>query len=266
LVGETAAPVSMRFTEVHYHPAAPSVAEVAAGFDADDFEFVELVNTSDRPVDLTGLRLVQQSRQGSLQGLGFDFSTGGVQRLGPGDRVVVVEDLRAFRFRYGEVPNVAGEWMGGLGNGGETLTLQFNGQILQQFTYDDAWYPTTDGLGASLELVVAASSDLGRWNRAESWRPSIRTGGTPGRPMLIPGDANGDGVFDSSDLVRLAQLGEYEDSIPGNSTPESGDWDGDGDFTTRDLVLAFQYGLFELNVGQTVPRRRGIVNLEFEAR
>jgi hypothetical protein len=33
--------------------------------------------------------------------------------------------------------------------------------------------------------------------------------------------------------------GEYEDSIPGNSTWSEGDWDCDGDFTTRDLVLAF---------------------------
>ena len=98
LVGEATAPVSLRISEVHYHPAAASAAEVAAGFDkGDDFEFLELVNASDKPIDLAGVRLVQQARDGGLQGVAFEFSTGSVQRLGAGDRVVVVEDLPAFR-------------------------------------------------------------------------------------------------------------------------------------------------------------------------
>lgn len=57
-----------------------------------------------------------------------------------------------------------------------------------------------------------------------------------------PGDVNGDGIFDSSDLLLVFQAGEYEDGNPGNSTFEEGDWDGDGDFTTSDLLLAFREG------------------------
>jgi len=56
------------------------------------------------------------------------------------------------------------------------------------------------------------------------------------------GDIDLDGRFDSSDLVRSAQAGQYEDNVVGNSGWEQGDWDGDGDFTTRDFVLAFQRG------------------------
>ena len=59
------------------------------------------------------------------------------------------------------------------------------------------------------------------------------------------GDATFDGRFDSSDLVRVFQRGEYEDDIRGNSTWEEGDWDGDGEFGTGDLVLAFQRGSYE---------------------
>ncbi len=58
----------------------------------------------------------------------------------------------------------------------------------------------------------------------------------------IVGDTNDDGVFDSSDLVRVLMAGEYEDDVPNNSTFDEGDWNGDGDFDSSDLVLAFQAG------------------------
>ena len=61
----------------------------------------------------------------------------------------------------------------------------------------------------------------------------------------IPGDSNGDGLFDTADLVLAFQANEFEDGIDGNSTFEEGDWDGDGDFRTSDLILAFQAGHFE---------------------
>ena len=59
------------------------------------------------------------------------------------------------------------------------------------------------------------------------------------------GDANHDGHFNSSDIVKIMQAGEYEDGINNNSTWEEGDFDRDGDFTTSDLVLAFGSGGFE---------------------
>ena len=60
-----------------------------------------------------------------------------------------------------------------------------------------------------------------------------------------PGDANLDGLFDSSDMVLVFQAGQYEDGVPGNSDWTTGDWDGDGDFTSLDMVLAFQQGTYE---------------------
>ncbi len=60
----------------------------------------------------------------------------------------------------------------------------------------------------------------------------------------VPGDADLDGKFDSLDMVAVFQVGEYEDSIPGNSTWADGDWNGDGDFNSADMVLAFQTGSY----------------------
>jgi hypothetical protein len=59
------------------------------------------------------------------------------------------------------------------------------------------------------------------------------------------GDANHDGVFNSSDLVKVFQAGEYEDGIAGNSDWEEGDWNRDGDFDSADILLAMQTGGYE---------------------
>ena len=56
------------------------------------------------------------------------------------------------------------------------------------------------------------------------------------------GDANGDGQFDSKDLLLVFQLGEYDDGVKENSTFAEGDWNGDGDFDSADLILALQEG------------------------
>ena len=60
--------------------------------------------------------------------------------------------------------------------------------------------------------------------------------------LTVIGDSNFDFVFDSEDLVRMLQAGQYEDEIFGNSSWESGDWNGDGDVTSEDIVAAFTAG------------------------
>jgi hypothetical protein len=243
LVGIGAPPTTLRVSEVHYNPGLPSAAEIAAGFDdKDDFEFLELINVGSAAIDLTQARLVQLTVAGETVGVDFDFATSPITRLAAGERVVVAENTAAFRFRYGNDLPLAGQWGGGLGNGGELITLQTGDDLIQQFTYDDAWHPATDGGGFSLELIAPGIPDLQRWNQATAWRQSAQIGGSPGRDSLLAGDSNADGIFNSSDLVLVFQAGKYEDGIANNATFAEGDWNGDGDFTTADLVLAFQLG------------------------
>ena len=135
------------------------------------------------------------------------------------------------------------QWAGGLSNGSEIITVTSGDTILQQFTYNDDWHATTDGQGPSLEIINAETPNLESWGNAASWQPSGASGGSPGTvDQKLVGDVNGDGRFNSSDLVAVFQIGEYEDDIEDNSTFEDGDWNGDGDFTTSDLVLAFTQG------------------------
>ena len=59
------------------------------------------------------------------------------------------------------------------------------------------------------------------------------------------GDSNLDGEFNTTDLVTVFVVGEYEDDIAMNSHWEEGDWNGDAEFDSQDIILAFQAGGFE---------------------
>lgn len=60
------------------------------------------------------------------------------------------------------------------------------------------------------------------------------------------GDANLDGLFDSTDFLQVFQRGEYEDSLVGNSGWADGDFNGDAEFNGGDFVAAFQDGGYGL--------------------
>lgn len=57
-----------------------------------------------------------------------------------------------------------------------------------------------------------------------------------------PGDANGDGVFDSSDLILVFAAGYYE-TINAAGWRE-GDWNHDDQFTSADIITAMQTGAY----------------------
>ena len=78
-----------------------------------------------------------------------------------------------------------------------------------------------------------------------------------------PGDSNGDGIFNSSDLVFVFRAAEYEDGIDGNSTFEEGDWNGDGDFDSADLVAAFQAANYVAEASPRAPDPAAIIDLIF---
>ncbi|MCA9148399.1 MAG: lamin tail domain-containing protein [Planctomycetales bacterium] len=238
---------NLRIAEINYHPHLPSTAEIAAGFkDQDEFEFIELVNISNESIDLSKVRFQTTVVNGNASGVDFAFSPSSITQLAAGARVLVVENLAAFTIRYGANLPIAGQWTGGLSNSGEQLTLTAGDVTIQQITYSDAWFPTTDGDGFTLEFSDPHNADPATWNQPASWQASQQLGGSPGLApeVQVVGDSNHDGRFDSSDLVQVFLAGEYEDAFKGNSTYEEGDWDGDGDFTTADFVLVLAAGTY----------------------
>lgn len=161
----------LRLTEIHYHPADPSAAEVGAGHaDADDFEFVEIKNVGPDSIDLGGVRFDD----------GISFVVPAGTRLAPGELAIIVGNTNAFAARYGAGPRVLGQYTGRLNNDGETLQLQdAAGENVLKFTYNDRWYPATDGGGYAL-VVLDEHADWSRWDLAASWGIGDPLHGSPG--------------------------------------------------------------------------------------
>jgi hypothetical protein len=172
----TAVP-SLRITEILYHPGRPPAGNTNG---AGEFEYIELTNTGDTPLSLAGFRLTN--------GIDFVFTaTNRVTTLAAGARVLVVRDLAAFTSVQPSIAGiVAGEYGGNLNNGGNRLTLIGPvGEVVQDFAYDNAWYPSTDGLGFSL-VAVDDNASFNAWTNKSQWRPSAFDGGSPGASDPAP--------------------------------------------------------------------------------
>ncbi|MDH7599195.1 MAG: lamin tail domain-containing protein, partial [Sedimentisphaerales bacterium] len=131
-------------------------------------EFVELTNIGPETIDLNMVSFTN--------GIEFTF---GPYKLGPGQYVVVVEDMEAFGAKYGQLGQVAGQYKGNLSNAGEQIRLQDpTGKVILEFTYDDGWYKSTDGAGYSLVVRdLGCESDL--LSQRSAWMPGTRIGGSP---------------------------------------------------------------------------------------
>ena len=192
---------ALRISEIHYNPRPPDEDSPVS---QQDLEFIELVNSSEEALDLTGVHF--------SSGVEFNFTSSAVLDLAPGEFVVVVKDIEAFATRYdiGRIL-IAGEYRGNLANAGEELALQDAlGEAIISFSYSDDWDPQTDGQGFPLELVdLTVEAEL--LASPASWRASTIMDGTPGfgeQPPLPgglqrPGDTNQDGRTDLSDAVSL---------------------------------------------------------------
>jgi hypothetical protein len=220
-------------SEIHYDPAAPSAAEIAAGGSAaSDYEYIEFLNTSSTDtVDLAGVKLT-----GAVQEFDFSVADPSARLLPPGARVVVCAHANAFAARYGPIAGLrlAGVFAGNLNNTGETITLlDKNGAVLWSFAYDDASPWPQVGDGASIVLNNPTSQPAPDQAVGSNWRASAAIGGAPGFPDSVPlafapgVDNDGDGQLnlleyilgsnpaDGSSVASPAAL-----LVPG-ATPES---------------------------------------------
>jgi hypothetical protein len=161
----------LRISEIHYNPTAPSSTESMAlpGINNDDFEFIEITNTGNTSIDLTGYSITA----------GFDFTFPSTS-IAAGARIVIAKNPAAFLLRHPGFTGVLGGYDDNLSNGGERIELtEASGEVVTDFSYDDLWYPYTDGGGSSLVLrnVNTADSLIGL---GASWVMSPETDGSPG--------------------------------------------------------------------------------------
>jgi len=171
----TAVP-SLRITEIMYHPAAPPAG---SPYSTEDFEYIEVKNIGAMPLNVNRFTL----------GGGVQFAFPNVM-LTAGQSAVLVANIAAFQSRYGSGPLILGTYTGNLNNGGDHLTLSGGlQQSVLDFSYNDGWYPATDGLGFSL-TIVDQNAPVSSWDSAANWRASSGLGGSPGQddpaPPVLP--------------------------------------------------------------------------------
>jgi len=193
---------SLRVTEIMYHPAEPSPAEITAVGDPtitdENFEFIELKNTGVDPINLNLVNFTN----------GFEY-TFEDSILASGDYVVVVKDPAAFAARYNTSGmNIAsGQYIGSLDNEGEKMEVtDAVGAVIQAFRYNDVWYDITDSLGFSLTIKDPASTDPNDWDTKGGWRPSAAVGGSPGW------DDSGD--VPALGSIKINELLAHSDNAP----------------------------------------------------
>jgi hypothetical protein len=196
-----AAPGNLVISELHYHPADPTGAEMNAGFsDADDFEFIELLNIGSDTINLGGCQFVS----------GITYSLPNAT-LAPGAYLVIPRRTAAFALRHPGVPTAPEYFAAGsntLSNSGEQVALvSATGADISRFTYKDGsdWPATPDGLGPSLVLIAPKANPAA--NTALHWRASAGNEGNPGNndalvlPANLTADDDGNGL---SNLVDHA--------------------------------------------------------------
>jgi protocatechuate 3,4-dioxygenase beta subunit len=228
-----------------------------------DLEYVRLVNVSDEPVDLGD----NDEPWRMSQGIRFQFTDDSYLKPDQRAYLVAIEPAE-FRRRLSipdEIP-VWGPYLGDLSNRTDDLRLQRevdnNRWLLSdQVQYEDLapWPSSADtgnvaltrtalhGLGSDPSNWHAGQIEVGQHygrglfghqfatlNDAEIFGAAILGRAFQQAPM---GDSNGDGKFNSSDLVQAFQRGKYETRLPADW--QDGDWNHDGRFDTRDLVSAF---------------------------
>ena len=197
-------PGDLMITEINAAPAPATEAEDQAGAGGPStFEFVEIENVTDHPIDLSGLEFTR----------GIDAIIDPASRivLAPRDVALLVADSDAFQARYGDVASskIVAEFGGKLSRNGERLTLRdANGEILVTLSYvrSDRW-PQLEEPGMSLEFTGEAGDHQ---ENAMLWRLSASPNGSPGETDAAPAGIQAwlatRGLTDAQDTIPVSNL------------------------------------------------------------
>jgi hypothetical protein len=192
---------TLKITEVMYHPLQQS------SIHQSEFEFIELKNVGDAPLDLSNMSFTV--------GISYTFPVGSM--LSPGAFAVLARNPVWFEAFYGFAP--LGPYRQKLSNSGDRLTLSDAfGRTVIDLTYSDQppWPVLAGGLGHSLVLNTP-ERNLNP-NLASNWRASLFAGGSPGAddplPLVINEVLAHPGP-DQAQFIELHNPADFEVSLTG---------------------------------------------------
>ena len=242
-------------SEIYFNPEDP---DGNGRIRPRDLEFIEVTNTGNSPVDLTGWKLAGEVAYDFADGMTLDANASAV--MVSFDPATDVSDASIFKFILGMPPE--DEPLGELSdpeNPRSRDVIRDGGALVQLVRPD---LPAPDDPD-TIPLVVV---DEVRYSAAPPWPagteaggnsltraqsdgygpfPSSWTGAPPSPGVAeffsrVAGDSNEDGRFDQLDLVQVLQGGKYQTGQP--ATFAEGDWNVDGVFDQLDIVEALQGG------------------------
>jgi hypothetical protein len=197
----------LQITEIHYNPLNDEIG----GISGQQFEFIELKNSGNKPINLTACSFVN--------GISYTFNTETI--VLPGSFVVLASSSFMFNQRYGFSPH--GEYDGQLDNGGERVTLaSAAGDTLISIRYNDKapWPTSADGLGFS--IVPAVSNVTADWNDGNNWRASAAIGGSPNAndpdvsiPQILVNEVLANTEQPSVDAIELYNPNNFAVNVSG---------------------------------------------------
>ena len=181
--------------EIIYYPPGATAAEQAAGYSGEDFEYIQLLNVGDEPLDLTDVRFTK--------GINFDFSAG--YTLAGRGSVYVARNPAAFVVRYGANKTVVGGYApDNLSNDGERLKLSYGaGTAIYDFDFrvGAGWPALADGRRYGLQLISPAlrpdPAAPASWRAVTRWPSWAAAHGVTN----LTSDEDGDGL---NDLMEYA--------------------------------------------------------------
>ncbi len=221
----------MKITELMFNPVGVR----------EDLEFIELLNTSDRAVDLSGWALTE--------GVGFVFPP--ATRVMPNGIVIVAKSRETFLARNPGLPGdvlVLGDYDGSLNNDGDTVRLVDAGEgfpaTIDFVRYSDGgeWPDIREGHSIEVAVPVDANTDN---DNPDNWRMSALQLGTPGRieglsvVTFLRGDTNADGRVNISDPVATLDF-----LFTGGQAPrclDAADVDDNGSVMLSDAVIVLDF-------------------------
>jgi hypothetical protein len=153
---------TLAVTEIMYHPQNPQL------------EFIEFQNLGDRSISLEGLTVSDS--------VDFEFSEGELKSLDPGEVLLIVRNLEAFKsIHINSAKRISGRFEDSLSDtSGRILVHGPNMEKIVDVFYSDTWYPETDLFGHSLTLAHPTKTPKKQFRDPRRWRPSSHPGGTPG--------------------------------------------------------------------------------------
>lgn len=255
-------------SKIHFNPADPSEAELAAilalqpninieDIDSDEFEFLELKNVGSQAINLEGVTI--------SGGITFTFAAG--NDLPAGARLVVVENQTAFAVRYSSVlgsiafgtdASGGSQYGGSLSNGGEQLILTDNsGVIIHDFAYDDRapWPTASDGGGYAL-VLKNPTIPIPVHRVGTNWAASAEIGGSPGNGSEFGfiGDPLADNDNDGLQALIEYALGS-SDSVANDTTIVAGfETFTVGEEDNEYLTISFLRNLHSQNAVEIIPQ------------